>query len=375
MRYFAGSRSRTALVTLSGNDYISLAGSSVMSSHMPARCAAILATVAGAFLPIALPAAVAAQAASEAQVVVEPPLAVVEQARALFAEATALARQGDWAGARERFRRSAELRPHAVTTYDIAYCERALGHATQARALFRAALAARDTQGQLELSTDMLEVARGYVAELEREVGRVDVSLSTHDALLSVDGAPLELSDEQDAGRAVLLGGTRAPSVAEPVPAAFVLLIDPGRHVLAISRNGGRPREVVVDAVLGARAHVELALAPLEPSRVTLQAPTPMHSPFARSQRSDAPARISPVAYVAFGVGAVALASGAVTGTLAAVDEGELRDACKGKVCAGPDGDALDRARTLADVSTASFVAAGIGLAIGGALWLLTDQR
>src|SRR5262249_46268244 len=157
-------------------DYISLAGRNVKSIHMQARLAATVATLTGAFLLVARPTPVGAQAASEAQAaaaMAQPD--AVEQARSLFAEATALARSGDWAGALARFRLSAQLRPHAVTTYDIAYCERALGHRTRARALFRAALAARDARGQLELPADMLEAARGYAAELERGIARVDV--------------------------------------------------------------------------------------------------------------------------------------------------------------------------------------------------------
>ena len=54
----------------------------------------------------------------------------VERAREAFRLGSTLARQGQWQDALSAYERSAELRPHAVTTYNIGYVERALGHLT-----------------------------------------------------------------------------------------------------------------------------------------------------------------------------------------------------------------------------------------------------
>ena len=63
-----------------------------------------------------------------------------DQARDAFSLGTALANQGQWPEALNAFNRSSKLRPHPVTTYNLAYCERALGHYTRAYKLFRRTL-------------------------------------------------------------------------------------------------------------------------------------------------------------------------------------------------------------------------------------------
>src|SRR5947207_8021484 len=56
----------------------------------------------------------------------------VSAARDAFRQGSALARQGQWPEALTAFRRSAALKGHPITTYDIAYCERALGRYARA---------------------------------------------------------------------------------------------------------------------------------------------------------------------------------------------------------------------------------------------------
>src|SRR5688572_29232364 len=62
------------------------------------------------------------------------------RAREGFLLGTALAREGQWLDALAAFERSARLRAHPVTTYNLAYCERALGRYTRAQQLFNLAL-------------------------------------------------------------------------------------------------------------------------------------------------------------------------------------------------------------------------------------------
>src|SRR5262245_22360993 len=89
------------------------------------------------------------------------------EARLLFNRGTALAKQGAWTDALEQFQHSERRRPHAVTTYDIAYCERALGRYTPAAKTFARAIAEHEARGSRELSDDMLAVTRRYQAELD----------------------------------------------------------------------------------------------------------------------------------------------------------------------------------------------------------------
>ena len=60
----------------------------------------------------------------------------IELPRQLFAEGTERVRNADWAGALASFERSAALKPHAITMYNIGACQRAIGSYTRARVTF-----------------------------------------------------------------------------------------------------------------------------------------------------------------------------------------------------------------------------------------------
>src|SRR5579859_6898324 len=63
--------------------------------------------------------------------------APIVEARQKFVEGAALVKNAQWADAETAFEESARLHPHAVTTFNIGACERAMGRYTKARALFR----------------------------------------------------------------------------------------------------------------------------------------------------------------------------------------------------------------------------------------------
>src|SRR5262245_10995171 len=127
----------------------------------------------------------------------EPPAGAempgVEQAREAFTLGTALAAQGQWVDALAAFERSSRLRPHPVTTYNLGYCERGLGHFTRARKFFDQALADHAAGRGGKLTEDLLREAQSYLAETDRRLVRAAVTLTPADATVSVDGRPLEV--------------------------------------------------------------------------------------------------------------------------------------------------------------------------------------
>jgi hypothetical protein len=162
------------------------------------------------------------------------------EALAAFVEGTSLVKQARWAQALAAFERAARIRPHAITTYNIGACERALGHYTRARKVFRAALAENDAAGGKQLPDSLVERTRGYLAEIDGLIVRVSVTIVPEGAAIAVDGGPLELdTTAAPTAKPVLIGGTRAPGAAEVAPAgSFDLLLDPGAHVLSLTRKG-----------------------------------------------------------------------------------------------------------------------------------------
>ena len=162
----------------------------------------------------------------------------VLDARAAFQEGIASAKAERWALALDAFERSHSLHPHAITTYNIGYCERQLGHWTRARAVLARALAEHRAHGEVELPADLVSAAQTYLAEADRRVARVVVTIAS--GAVAVDRRPLESADGGGPHQ-VLVAGTRAPGPPEVPPAlTFEVEIDPGPHVFVLS-SSGRP--------------------------------------------------------------------------------------------------------------------------------------
>jgi hypothetical protein len=164
----------------------------------------------------------------------DPP--AIEEARAAFVRGSTLAKDAQWGAALASFERSAKLRPHAWTTYNIAVCERALGKYVRARRTFSRALAERTPEADLPESI-IADVQR-FLVEIDRVVATLDVTLDPPDAAIAVDGQPLEPIGSKD-GKPTLVAGTLPAGPGKPPPAAsFRVLLDPGAHVFVLTRAG-----------------------------------------------------------------------------------------------------------------------------------------
>jgi hypothetical protein len=178
----------------------------------------------------------AARADSPVQTIYPARLA---QARAEFLKGAELVDKLQWAEALAAFERSSALRAHPVSTYNIGVCERALGQYTRARTTLKRALdessaAAADTRLPASLQTE----ATGLVAEIDRLLARVVVTVVPAEAAIAVDGRPLQTTDAAGA-RPTLVAGALPPGPGAPPPAGtFELIANPGVHVITLSRKG-----------------------------------------------------------------------------------------------------------------------------------------
>lgn len=126
-------------------------------------------------------------------------------------------------------------------------------------------------------------------------------------------------------------------------------------------------------------AHVE-PTSPAEPPKSAAEpaeraAPAPRDpGPRAPEDRGGGPT-ISPLVWTGFGIGAAGLIAGGVAGGVAASQASALKDACGGGTrCNGAiTQDELDKAITLAHVSTAGFAVGGAGVALGVVGLFLSD--
>jgi hypothetical protein len=274
-------------------------------------------------------------------------------ARDAFRLGAALARQGQWTEALAAFERSGSLLPHATTTYNIGFCERALGRNTRARKAFRSALEQGRRAAQ-ELDADVRAQAEAYLTEVEQRLARVTVHAREAELGIAVDGRPLEL--EAPGPRPVAVAGTLGEGEGKPIPApSFVILIDPGSHVFEIT-SGKRTRMIRKTLTPGSSVVLELELPGERPTTGT-----------------GVDARWNPTwAIIAYGVGAAGMAVGAVAGLAALNEKSALDENCSlGKDRCDPryqnDIDAMNRDAT---ISSVGFGVGLVGIGVGTVLLL-----
>jgi hypothetical protein len=291
----------------------------------------------------------------------------VDQARDAFVLGTTLANEGEWPEALNAFSRSSALRPHPVTTYDMAYCERAMGHYTRARKFFRQALAEHERGVNGTLPEDLLALAKGYLPEVERRLAHAFVRAELHGATVSVDGRPLEPTSAPTDARLVLVAGTRDDRGSEAPPASsFELLVDPGRHLIVLSRPGTADKLIAETFDAGAERNLLLS-ADLPPSPESTRRALPPEPASSSDNRTWM--------YVAYGAGGAGLLTGTVFGIMTLVKAGNLSDNCDAQKMCDPKYQAdLDSANRDAVVATVGFGVAIAGAAAGTYL-LLTGKH
>ena len=281
------------------------------------------------------------------------------EARAAFQEGAALATQHRWAEARDRFLRSAMLRPHATTTYNLAFCERALGHATRARQWLFKAKAQDQASAGGELTPELRADTDKLLLELEGKVARPAVTLAPAGTRISIDGRPLTVS-LAPSKTLTLVADVREPGPPEAPPhERFVLEIDEGDHeVVLTSPNHSASR--VLQLHVSAASHPSLLLE-LPPPAVSI---TDVYRPRRLAGLTVA------------GAGVVTL----VVGGLFAWSAGSAWSAAKAACPERPDCPDEQGARLSAtalrraNVATALFVTGGIAAAGGFVLYLASPR-
>jgi hypothetical protein len=154
-------------------------------------------------------------------------------ARNAFNEGAALVEKAQWAEALTAFERAASVRRHAITTYNIAACERAMGRYTRARRSFAQALAQNAAAGGKELPASLDSEARGALEQIDGILAKVSLSVDPVQAKVLVDGRPLEVGEG-----GALVAGLRAPGQGEALARAAWVTVDPGAHVFTFQREG-----------------------------------------------------------------------------------------------------------------------------------------
>jgi hypothetical protein len=176
----------------------------------------------------------------------------------------------------------------------------------------------------------------------------------------------------------VTLDGQSIPTAALSVPR----FVNPGKHVAVVTIPGGAEKTREFEIKEGESKTVEIALpaAKVEPSPspspspspgpnpnttpppapTPTPTPTPTPAPMHRDERAGA----GWLTYTGFGVAAVGLVIGTLTGLQAVSTSHKLDDACN-PLCDPSESSRIRSYETQATISTVAFVVAGVGLTVG----------
>lgn len=167
------------------------------------------------------------------------------QARELFVQGGALAEQGRWEEARQKFERSLKLKRASLTLYSLGVAERQTGRLIEARESFVAFLAEPSTPA----SRPFEKPAREAIAELDRRIASVRFEV--------IPSGVAELTVELDG---VLVSSSELAQVRP---------VNPGAHRVTASAPGYKPLEMRLTAGEGETVTAKVALEPSAPPHLT----------------------------------------------------------------------------------------------------------
>jgi len=268
------------------------------------------------------------------------------QAETLFREGRKALDAGDYATACPKFAESERLEPAPGTLVNLADCEEHLGKLIQAREHFELAAAGYPRGDQRR------SILADRVAVLDKRIAHLT----------------LRLAPTAPAGTSVRKGNVivAATSLGTSEP------IDPGALAIVVTAPGRVDRTVNVTLADGETKEVPLDAGdpvPVVTNVVIDQHQPPVHDPAPRSNTKRT------VGYVLGGVGIVSLATGIITGIVAAGNASTVKSHCNTNdySCDQTGVDAASTGKVMAPVSTITLIA---GAALTGAgVYLVLSSR
>ncbi|MBS2012392.1 MAG: hypothetical protein JST00_05875 [Deltaproteobacteria bacterium] len=281
-------------------------------------------------------------------------------ARTLGQDGVMLADQGKCAQAIEKLERAEKLRHAPTTAVRLGECEINVGKV----------IAGTERLQRLLREGLPNNPPKSFVTAMDRAQRVLDAGLPKIASLRVTlrapkDAKPTVTVDDEPMKEALI--GTDSP-------------VDPGPHVVTAKAVGFLNATEKVDLKDGETRGITLTLQP-DPSYKPEPPPKPAPSttttappPVAADTGSSSSASVLP--WVAFGIGAVGLGVGAVTGIIVAGKKSDLDSGClaDGR-CPPGQRSTLDSANSMATVSTIGFVVGGVGIAAGVVLLVTGTGR
>jgi hypothetical protein len=279
-------------------------------------------------------------------------------AEALFQAGRKAYDVGSYAEACRKFSESQRLDPGAGTLINLAAC--------------------REKTQELSLAWEAWQEALRALPQGDERRPEVEHRAKTLDARLPrlvVVLAPNAPTDARITRDGVLLGSA---ALGVPIP------VDPGKHTVEVNAAGRASKRYQITIAEGAKERLEVTPGDVAASPPPTPAPPPkaLKPTPANGSRPErdrgGEGETRTLGFIVGGVGAAGVVVGGVTGLLALGKKHTMDDDCDAKdgvqYCGQAGLDAASSGKTLATVSTVSFVAGTLALGVGAYFVLTSDS-
>lgn len=271
----------------------------------------------------------------------QPTLADRETARSLMDEGDKKRDTGDLKGALKSYEAADAIMKVPTTGIEVARTQIALLQLLEARETLVRILRSPAKSNEPAPFAAARKAADALNTELATRIPSVQVVLQNADSgpppRISVDGEPV-------------------PAAAANVPRK----VNPGAHTVVV-KAGSFEKKVDVNVVERETktVTVDVKEKPAEPVRPR----APVTPDEATPERSNAIPKV--LIFGGFGLAAVGIGVGAVTGVMSMSKTSELKDVCRDNRCPPEKQGDIDSATGLGDIATAAFIVGGVGLGAG----------
>ena len=280
----------------------------------------------------------------------EPSAGDVAQARELFNRGLRQREGGDAGAALEKFKAALSLVRTPIVALELGRTYTQLGKLIEARETFLSIARIPVRSEETARSTAARNQSASLADEIRVRLASVTIRVTWAGSVAGAGSGAVTVS----------VDGAAIPGEA----LATARLVDPGVHGIVAKAADGTTSETRVDLREGEAREVELTLGAAPPSIRAAGAPLAAGGTESADSTPAAKAStaMSPVVYAGIGLAGAGVIAGTVTGLLAISKESSISDACRGGLgCPNSIHEDLQAGRTMGDVSTVSFAAAGAG--------------
>jgi hypothetical protein len=268
----------------------------------------------------------------------DPSLSDRETARSLMDDGDAKRDKGDQRGALKSYEAADAIMRVPTTGLEVARTQAVLGLLLEARETLGRVVRIPPKPGEPAPFSAARKTAETLSAELAARIPSVTVAV--------VNGDPTQPAQ-------IVFDGEAVP----PAAAAAPRKVNPGRHTVA-ARSGTLEKSVDVTVL---ERETKTVTIDLKPPPVGVMPPKDDEAP-----QSSGPSILPKVMiYGGFGLGAVGVGIGAVTGLMSISKVNDVKKSCIGDVCPTNRQSDIDSAKSLGTISTIAFIAGGIGVGVG----------